>query len=229
MRTTYISVAIWILAAFMCLSIAASEETVSPPDTKEKTKKAVKGKKRTTKDWSKVKFDNLEKDWEKGDSQEEIEHEYDNSQRILQKKKQEGDAGMSFDPNDPASIQRMIKKNKGGFSALNQPTEGAAMVFVELQDKQQDGSEWNKESVDRLCSRWSAMLKTAHLHANTYNLGDVEKKDSKRQVLVSVDKGWQAPEIFKFVLNQWETYKLTKDSKDYLAEEYRKLNDDDEL
>jgi hypothetical protein len=83
---------------------------------------------------------------------------------------------------------------------------------------------------NKLCSKWSALLKTAHLHANTFNLGEVEKKDSPRQILVSIDKGWQAPDIFKFVLTQWETVKLTKDSKDYFAKDFKdSLDDDDEL
>jgi hypothetical protein len=132
--------------------------------------------------------------------------------------------------NNPEAIKKMMKQNPMAFSGLGQAAQGASMVFVELQDTQQDGKPWDKESVDKLCGKWSALLKTAHLHANTFNLGDVEKKGSKRQVLVSIDKGWQAPEIFKFVMTQWETVKITKDSKDYMADEYRKkLEDDDEL
>ena len=212
---------------------AASASDSAAADTSgAKTAPAAKGRKRTTKDWSKVKFDSLEKDWEKGDAEEELEHEYENSQRILKKKQSGGGGGglAGIDINNPESIKKAMKKNPMAFSGLGQATQGASMVFVELQDTQQDGKPWDKESVDKLCGKWSALLKTAHLHANTFNLGDVEKKDSKRQVLVSIDKGWQAPEIFKFVMTQWETVKITKDSKDYFAEEYRqKLEDDDEL
>ena len=207
---------------------ALEEETVdSAAAAAPEAKTAAKGRKRTTKDWSKVKFDSLEKDWEKGDAEEELEHEYENSQKILRKKQSQGPG---LDMNNPEAIKKMMKQNPMAFSGLGQAAQGASMVFVELQDTQQDGKPWDKESVDKLCGKWSALLKTAHLHANTFNLGDVEKKDSKRQVLVSIDKGWQAPEIFKFVMTQWETVKITKDSKDYMADEYRKkLEDDDEL
>jgi hypothetical protein len=51
----------------------------------------------------------------------------------------------------------------------------------------------------------SELLKTAHLHANNFNLGEVEKKDSPSQILVFIEKGWQAPDIYRFVLTQWET------------------------
>ena len=213
---------------------SASEDHAADEKAAEKPKpKRVPGKKRTTKDWSKVDFNEIEKDWEKGDSADELEHEYENSQKVLKKKQQEGGGiagGLKFDPNDPASIQKALKKGPKGMGSLGMAAQGASMVFVELQSTQQDGKPWDKESVDKLCSKWSALLKTAHLHANTFNLGEVEKKDSPRQVLVSIDKGWQAPDIFKFVLTQWETVKLTKDSKDYFAKDFKDiLDDDDEL
>jgi len=44
-----------------------------------------KGKK-SNKDWAKVKENDLEKDWEKGDSAIELEHEYDHSQKVIDKK-----------------------------------------------------------------------------------------------------------------------------------------------
>ena len=212
-----------LLVVFTAVVFAQGQSEEEP----EKPKVSARPKKRTTKDWSKVKFDDLEKEWQKGDSKVELEHEYENSQRIAEKKKK-GGGGIDF--NNPESVKKAMKNDPLAFSGLGQGGSGASMVFVELQSTQQDGKAWDKESVDKLCARWSALLKTAHLHANTFNLGDVEKKDSKRQVLVSIDKGWQATEIFKFIMQQWETVKITKDSKDYMADEYRKkLEDDDEL
>jgi len=218
-----------LFAVLFCLVCQCRSEDGGDEEKKIPEKKPLpKGKKRTTKDWSKVKLEDLDKEWEKGDSKDELEHEYDNSQRILKKKQEQG--GPKFDPNNPASIKKAMKQDPMAFSGLGQASQGASMVFVELKDTQKDGKPWDKESVDKLCGKWSSLLKTAHLHANTFNLGEVEKKDSKRQVLVSIDKGWQAPDIFKFVMTQWETVKITKDSKDYFAEEFRKkLEDDDEL
>ena len=219
----------WIFAVWLLLGVFTAVVFVQgqSEEEPEKPKVSARPKKRTTKDWSKVKFDDLEKEWQKGDSKVELEHEYENSQRIAEKKNK-GGGGIDF--NNPESVKKAMKSDPLAFSGLGQGGSGASMVFVELQSTQQDGKAWDKESVDKLCARWSALLKTAHLHANTFNLGDVEKKDSKRQVLVSIDKGWQATEIFKFIMKQWETVKITKDSKDYMADEYRKkLEDDDEL
>ena len=215
----------WLLLGVLSSVVFAQGQSEEEP--KPEKAKASRPKKRTTKDWSKVKFDDLEKEWQKGDSKVELEHEYENSQRIAEKKNR-GGGGIDF--SNPESVKKAMKSDPLAFSGLGQGGSGASMVFVELQSTQQDGKPWDKESVDKLCGRWSALLKTAHLHANTFNLGDVEKKDSKRQVLVSIDKGWQATEIFKFIMKQWETVKITKDSKDYMADEYRKkLEDDDEL
>lgn len=174
------------------------------------------GRKRTTKDWSKVKLDDIEKSWQQGDAEEELEHEYEHSQRIAKKKAGSGGLGPNIDINNPASVRAAMKKNPMAFSGLGQQT-ASSMVFVELTDKQPEGAAWDKESVDKLCGKWSALLKTAHLHANTFNLGDAEKKDSSRQVLVSIDKGWQAADIFKFIMMQPETVKITKDSKGAFA------------
>ena len=72
------------------------------------------------------------------------------------------------------------------------------------------------------------MMKTAHLQANVFNLGE---STGDNQLLVSMDKGWQSNDILKFILTQPETFKLSRDNKDVLASEYQERleDDDDEL
>ena len=197
-------------------STETSSETSTAADTPDvPASKPKPARKRTTKDWSKVKLDDIEKSWQKGDAEEELEQEYEHSQRVAKKMSGSGGlGGAKFDINNPESVKQAMKKDPLAFSGLGQNSAAASMVFVELVAKQMDGSEWDKESVDKLCSKWSALLKTAHLHANTFNIGETRaKKGDPRQVLVSVDKGWQAADIFKFVMMQPETVKITKDSK----------------
>jgi len=57
----------------------AAEETRNAERLKKKGKKS-------NKDWAKLKENDLEKDWEKGDSAIELEHEYDHSQKVIDKK-----------------------------------------------------------------------------------------------------------------------------------------------
>jgi len=56
---------------------------------KNKPPPAKKGAKKKTKDWSKISEADLEKAWEQGDEEEELTHEYDHSQKIIEKKKQQ--------------------------------------------------------------------------------------------------------------------------------------------
>ena len=60
---------------------AASEET-----SKVKTKTKKTSKKKSSKDWNKLKFNDLEKEWEDGDEDEELENEYERSERIMARK-----------------------------------------------------------------------------------------------------------------------------------------------
>ena len=64
-----------------------ADDEVKAVKPKEPIKKI--GGKRSTKDWSKISESDLEKDWEKGDDEEELEHEYDHSQKVIEKKKQQ--------------------------------------------------------------------------------------------------------------------------------------------
>ena len=53
-------------------------------DVQENTKK--NPLKRAQKDWSKVNFDTLEKEWEGGDDKRELEHEFEYNRRVNEKK-----------------------------------------------------------------------------------------------------------------------------------------------
>jgi len=60
----------------------------SQPAVDDAPKEVKKGKKKS-KDWSKITEADLEKAWERGDDEEELTHEYDHSQKVIEKKKKQ--------------------------------------------------------------------------------------------------------------------------------------------
>jgi hypothetical protein len=296
------------------------EEAAEAERNRKRREKSASGKKKAT-DWSKVQERDLEKDWEEGDEPEEIEAEYEHSQKVIEKRKEmlekenkrkakleaqkaakaakaakakakaakaakaakgkgKGEAEaeaeedgkakgkgkgkgkgkskkvgddkvIGDDPDDEEEQQLaaelrahakreqrdgksqtveqlMAKQNlgmpggvggsfKGGgpSSFLDQST-GSAMYFVDLHPVQPHGKNkgqpWDKLSVDDLAGYWSSMLKSAHLSANVYNLGALNKDG---QMLLSLDKGWQSSDILKFVLKQPAVKQLNKDNRQY--------------
>jgi hypothetical protein len=65
-------------------------DTSSGPPKKQKKKREVKKKtstkKKSSKDWSKINVDEMGQDWEDGDDEDELEHEFERIQRIAGEK-----------------------------------------------------------------------------------------------------------------------------------------------
>lgn len=177
-------------------------------------KKKKKATKKSTKDWSKLNFDDIEKDWEDGDESEELMSGYDEHMRTMEiNKKKKGKKRMNkkFDPNDAAALREMVSDMKLGGT----PDQGV-MVFVSLkQINPKTGKDWTSDDVEMLAGRWSALVKTASLQADFFNIG----KDKKAEVLINIQKPWFYQGIMRFLAEQPETLKVTKDSKDYYPEE----------
>ena len=177
-----------------------------------KAEEVAKKKKKGSKDWSKIDFDALDKDWEDGDDPDELESEYDRMQKLMSKNKAR-DPRANFDPNDPASVQKMAQEMKMG----GNPDSGQ-MVFVTLKPSNpKSGARWSKEDVDDLSAKWTALVKTASLQADFYNIGG--KDQSAQSLLVSVNKPWFFQDIMKFLASQPETLKITKDQRDIYPED----------
>jgi hypothetical protein len=66
----------------------------------------VKKIKKSTKDWDKLSENDLEKNWEQGDDEQELEHEFERIQRIQAKKSQK--VSTVLDSNDPAQISKLF-------------------------------------------------------------------------------------------------------------------------
>jgi len=191
-------------------SSADAKKSSSKVDKKKKKKnEEVKNpKKKSIKDWAKFKAEDLEKEWEDGDDPELLLNEYEYQQQVNRKRQ-----GSGF---DPLTIRETMKKNP--FSVMG--GSGTKMVFVDLKEKQPDGSKWDKRATDKLASKWQHLVKTGSLTANVFNIED-------GKLLISIDKSYMFGDIMKFCFNQIETEKISIDSKEYFAKDYKDKDDDE--
>jgi hypothetical protein len=92
-------------AAALASDASATATTTTDEKTKAQPVKVKRTKKKSTKDWDKISEGDLEKDWEKGDEEFELEHEFERIQRIQAKKSQK--MSSVLDSNDPAQISKL--------------------------------------------------------------------------------------------------------------------------
>lgn len=182
------------------------------------TEKWQKGKKRSTKDWSKVNYDSIHKEWESGDDPELIEDEFTIQRRNAEKYMRNDGNQINFD--DPAAIAKLIKDPLNAVSMSK--GAGAAMMFAEIIPKKLNGQAWTKYDLGELAGRYSGLLRTGLVQCSIYDVGD----EKKPQLLANAEKGYQASEVIKFLVQQPEIVNVTLDNKKYNRDN---INDDDEL
>ena len=131
----------------------------------EKLSKKSSGKK-SQKNWAKVDYNALEKEWEDGDEEQELEQEYDHTRKIQEKKLKKG-------PTSASDILKMAKKDP---FHLNSGT-GGTLMFAKLRARKGKG-EWTKKEVDKIASKWSSMLRSAGTDVKVVNIGAQGATDS---------------------------------------------------
>lgn len=186
-------------------------------NTNEKSRSATKSRFNKNLDVS-----GIEKAWESGDDEDELENEYDIRRKVAQKVQQRK---TGFNAEKPEDIAKLVKKDPLAFAGLNSNGASGLMYFVDLKPKQSNGKDWTKQLLDSLASKWSGMMKSGSLPANVYNIGEQEKEP---RFLVNCDKGWMVTDSMKFVMQQFETVKISKDNKDYFPSDYGINQDDDD-
>ena len=92
------------------------------------------------------------------------------------------------------------------------------MMFITLPDMY-EGQKWTADSRKFLCQKWSTLLRAGSLDAELYDIGETS-------LLINIKKGWMSQDAMKFILQQPEVVKVTKDSKDFYLKD---VMDDDEL
>lgn len=197
-------------------ALSPTEAKARAEESRAKKKEELRTKKKTikkSKEWDKINYNELEKVWEDGDEEEELEMEYDRNRRIGEKKMKQG--GMpALNPDDPESIKKFVKEQEKGGSTNGNP----AMMFITLPDEF-EGKKWTPDSRKSLCQKWSTLLKSGAVDADLYDIGETS-------LLINVKKGWLVRDALKFILQQPEAVKVTKDSRDFYAKD---VLDDDEL
>lgn len=155
--------------------------------------------------WSDMDLNDLEKEWEEGDDEELLEHEFDRIRRVSAKKQPK------IDMNNPQSIRDAYNKDPHAFGG-----GGGIMMFVEIK-KNSDGS---KKDFDFLAKKWSTLLKTGGLAGTVYNVGD--------NILVHIDRGWTTKDAMHFLALQPEVDMMTVNSKNYYPKDIISDDDDDD-
>lgn len=163
-----------------------------------------------TSDWRKANFQNIEKEWESGDDETELEMEMDHQMKINQRKNQ-----VNWD--DPEAVKKMLNSNKFGL----QGGASGKMLFISLKPTQVDGKPWDKKAMDKLSANWQSLLQTASLTGKLYNIGD-------NQLLINIEKTYMMDDVIKFILQRQDTLKITMDNKDYLPSQVLKPDEDED-
>lgn len=194
----------------------SEESTESEKKSEEEEKAKPKGmKSRFVKDY---KMDKIEKSWEEGDSEIELEHEFEVNRRVGQRIQNE-----RVDMSNPKEIAKYFKNEP--MAAVNFGGGGPSMMFAELKNTQANGEPWTKEAIDHIAGKWSALMRTGSLQCAVYSIGtDVNEP----RFLLNVEKGWMGSEAIKFALSQPECKQVSKDSKNYTPEDLDALEELDD-
>jgi hypothetical protein len=198
------------------LSLVRAEEEAASASTEVAAEKPAPKKKKYGIDrWKELKADNIEKDWEQGDEEAELESEHDRLERIRAQKRPK------FDINDKESLKRAYKQDPSTFGT-GEGAAGTAMVFVDIKNDPKTGKPRGEQEVRKIASRWTSMLQAGGLLVQLYHPGD-------STILFHVERGWLTKEVMKFAAMQKEVATLTLNQKKFTPKEYlRSLEDDDD-
>lgn len=161
-----------------------------------------------SKKWNSMNFNDLDKQWEDGDDQAELEMEFERIRQIQASKQPK------LDMNDGAAIRKAVETDPFAFGGGG----GSMMIFVDLVKTKK----WTKNEIDDLCKRYASLLRSGSVVAQTYNIGD-------DRLMVHIDKVWYTKETLKFLARQPDVESFTANSKTYKPEEFIEIEDEEEF
>lgn len=165
-------------------------------EVKEVAKKSMK--KRSSKNWSKVDFNSLEKEWEGGDDLAETESEYEQIRRVRREKTTNS---------AEEDIMSKLKKDPLGLNFGS----GGSMMFAKLKTD----VKWTNDEVNKIAKQWKGLLLSSGTDVNVVNVGSADTdSDGQGTILLSVDKAWWTSDVVYFALRQKETEKITLNNRD---------------
>ena len=223
------------------VTLIAANSADENENNKAELNKIASPKKKTQGRWNNVNFDNIEKEWEKGDDKELLEHEFEHTRRIAEKmggRSSSPKLKTTFDADgtervSPESMKELLKAKPGDPLGLGSSSSGI-MMFIELKSfNRKKTISWTKKDVDKLCGRWQSLLASGSVDGKMYNTQQDELKPKIPQLLLNIDKQWMAPDALKFIIKQPEVAKVTYNSKTYTPDDlkakgYKEENDDDD-
>lgn len=193
-------------------SVSEAEQTATSENAAEPKK--ARNVKVGSEKWKKVKIDDVEKEWEQGDEEAELESEHDRLERIRAMKRPK------FDINDKESLKRAYQQDPSTFGT-GEGQAGQAMVFVEVKPDPKTGQPRSVTEIRKIASRWTSMLQAGGLLVQLYHPGD-------STILFHVERGWLTKEVMKFAAAQKEVDSLTLNHKKYTPKEYLQSLEDEE-
>ena len=176
--------------------VAESSEIEIGGEVKVVAKKSTK--KRSSKNWSKVDFNSLEKEWEGGDDLAETESEYEQIRRVRREKTTNS---------AEEDIMSKLKKDPLGLNFGS----GGSMMFAKLKTD----VKWTNDEVNKIAKQWKGLLLSSGTDVNVVNVGSADTdSDGQGTILLSVDKAWWTSDVVYFALRQKETEKITLNNRD---------------
>ena len=176
--------------------VAESSEIEIGGEVKEVAKKSTK--KRSSKNWSKVDFNSLEKEWEGGDDLAETESEYEQIRRVRREKTTNS---------AEEDIMSKLKKDPLGLNFGS----GGSMMFAKLKTD----VKWTNDEVNKIAKQWKGLLLSSGTDVNVVNVGSADTdSDGQGTILLSVDKAWWTSDVVYFALRQKETEKITLNNRE---------------
>lgn len=148
-------------------------------------------------------LNDLEKSWENGDEEDELEDEFEHNKKIHSTKLPK------VDINDGAAIRKAYNSDPFIFSGSN-----GSMFFVDLK------SNFPKDQVDKLAKRYSSLMRSGSLTPSIYNIGE-------GRLLVNCDKSWRIKDMVSFLARQPEVDFMTINSKKYTPDDILDAEDDE--
>eukprot|EP00596_Hydrurales_sp_CCMP1899_P009565 CAMPEP_0119052194 /NCGR_PEP_ID=MMETSP1177-20130426/73578_1 /TAXON_ID=2985 /ORGANISM="Ochromonas sp, Strain CCMP1899" /LENGTH=166 /DNA_ID=CAMNT_0007031685 /DNA_START=18 /DNA_END=518 /DNA_ORIENTATION=- len=165
------------------------------------------------KDWSKVDYNAMDKSWEGGDDERELDHDFEISRKEMDKRAKKAK------PQTDDDIRKMMKNDPLGVNK----GMGGSMMFCQLKPFEKKDVRWTKKTTDKLAGKWTSLLRSASYNVKVVDVGH---DDQENTLLLSVDQGSLTYEVIKFALRQKETLKLTLNNRDYTKKDLPA--DDDE-
>lgn len=176
--------------------VAESSEIEIGGEVKVVAKKSTK--KRSSKNWSKVDFNSLEKEWEGGDDLAETESEYEQIRRVRREKTTNS---------AEEDIMSKLKKDPLGLNFGS----GGSMMFAKLKTD----VKWTNDEVNKIAKQWKGLLLSSGTDVNVVNVGSADTdSDGQGTILLSVDKAWWTSDVVYFALRQKETEKITLNNRE---------------